>query len=515
MVKLIKMLPTKRKVALIILFFFLISALLSKPIQAFYTPNATYQFQFEHAVYGMPEEMNLQSFVYETLKATIGSVVTTITGCLTCSPEERGTGMIQTISSFIALLYVSPPASGVEYLADMGKRIGIVQPAYAQETGFEKMEAYRKIWKVFRDITYVFFVLILVFMGFAIMFRMKISPQAVITIQSALPKVVIGLILITFSYAIVGLLIDFMFVAANLIFFTLSKLEAFAAFTDLARRIGYDLAITSDQKAFGILLLGGLLPSLAIMAFFLVLPTVAGGFLGTILALPTGGTSLIVAGGIDLAIILILAIVFLIALIRVLWALLKAYVIVVVNLIFAPFQILIGILPGSGAIGSWFRNLIANLAVFPAILTMVLLSYYIIYEGLALIFYPIFDFLLGEKDLNTLMDAVRAVRGDLGEMTVLCFVSLGVLLMAPKAADMIKSFVAGKPFEYGTAIGEAMGPMRMAAPYGVGYGIREARGWAGTLKSRTAGTRFERLGETIDNAAAYVNELARSQKLSP
>lgn len=450
-----------------------------KPLHAFSTPNATYQFQFEQAI--RSPEMNLQSFVYETLKAVMGSVFTTVTSCLTCSPEERGTGMIQTVSGFIALIYANPPASGVQYLADLGRRIGIVQPALAQETGFEKMKVYLGIWKVFRDITYVFFVLILVFMGFAIMFRMKISPQAVITIQSALPKVVIGLILVTFSYAIVGLLIDFMFVAANLIFFTLSDLPAFAAFTDLAQRIGYDLTITSDQKAFGILLLGGLLPSLAIMAFFLVLPTVAGSILGGILAIPTGGTSLIVAGGIDLAIILILAIIFLIALIRVLWTLLKAYVMVVISLIFAPFQILIGVLPGSGAIGSWFKNLIANLAVFPAILTMVLLSYYIIYQGLALIFYPIFDFLLGEINLSALIDAIQKEAGNLGAMTVLCFISLGILLMTPKVADMIKAFFAGKPFEYGAAIGEAMGPVTLAGKLGAAGGIGYE---AGELKTK-------------------------------
>lgn len=439
---------TKRKIALIIFFFFLISSLLSQSAQAFNTPESTYQYQFESAI--KSEEMNLQSFVYETLKAVIGSIMHLIIGSRFQSDGQGEAGMIHGISNFIAFLYTNPPASGVQYLADMGKRLNIIQPAYAQGIGFEKMAAFREIWQAFRNITYVFFVLILVIMGFAIMFRVKINPQTVITIQSALPKVIIALILITFSYAIVGLLIDFMFVAANLILFTFVKLTPIQALIDLT---GYDLMITSDIKAFGVILLGGLFPSLAIMTFFTILPTLAGAALGPV----TLGMGVIFS----LLIILILAIVFLIALIRVFWSLLKAYVMVVLQLIFAPFIILVGVLPGSNAITGWFRNLIANLAVFPATLAMILLSYYLISYALENLFEPVFEFLAGKIGFTEFMGRLPESIGleALGQMTILCFLSLGFLLMAPKISDMIKSFMAGKPFEYGTALGEAAGPV--------------------------------------------------------
>src|SRR4030043_143429 len=212
---------TKKKIALTLLFFFLFSFILSGPIQAFSTPETTYQFQFESAVNS--EEMNLQSFVYETIKAIFGSMIHVIAGPLFSSGGQTETGMIETTISLITLFYSNPPASGVQYLADLGRKLQIVRPTYAQGEGegWGRMVPFLEIWKAFRNITYVFFVLILVFMGFAIMFRVKINPQTVITIQSALPRVIIALILITFSYAIVGLLIDFMFVLANLVFYTL------------------------------------------------------------------------------------------------------------------------------------------------------------------------------------------------------------------------------------------------------------------------------------------------------
>ena len=50
------------------------------------------------------------------------------------------------------------------------------------------------------------------------MFRAKINPQTVVTIQSAIPKAVVALILVTFSYAIAGLMIDLMYLLIGLIF---------------------------------------------------------------------------------------------------------------------------------------------------------------------------------------------------------------------------------------------------------------------------------------------------------
>src|SRR3990172_12628792 len=53
---------------------------------------------------------------------------------------------------------------------------------------------------------------VMIVIGFLIMFRRQIDPHTVISIQNALPRIVLTLILITFSYAIVGLLIDLMYV---------------------------------------------------------------------------------------------------------------------------------------------------------------------------------------------------------------------------------------------------------------------------------------------------------------
>ena len=45
-----------------------------------------------------------------------------------------------------------------------------------------------------------------------IMFRVKINPQTVVSLQTMIPKLVTTLILITFSFAIAGLVIDMIYV---------------------------------------------------------------------------------------------------------------------------------------------------------------------------------------------------------------------------------------------------------------------------------------------------------------
>jgi len=50
-----------------------------------------------------------------------------------------------------------------------------------------------------------------------IMFRIKINPQTAITIQLALPKLIITLLLITFSYAIAGFMIDIFYLIWGII----------------------------------------------------------------------------------------------------------------------------------------------------------------------------------------------------------------------------------------------------------------------------------------------------------
>ena len=111
-------------------------------------------------------------------------------------------GVLGSTTSVIAMLYLNPPVRTADYLASVGQGMGIVKEAKAQVggSGSGVLSPILKLWEVSRNISYVFMIIVFVVIGLMVMFRNKINPQTVITAQAALPGLVIGLIMITFSY---------------------------------------------------------------------------------------------------------------------------------------------------------------------------------------------------------------------------------------------------------------------------------------------------------------------------
>jgi len=62
------------------------------------------------------------------------------------------------------------------------------------------------IWSSVRNFSYLFIVIPAIFFGFAIMFRQNLGGQTVINLQRAIPRLVITMLLITFSYPLFALL---------------------------------------------------------------------------------------------------------------------------------------------------------------------------------------------------------------------------------------------------------------------------------------------------------------------
>lgn len=217
--------------ALLLAFSFSLFALLSVPPVQAYTSNQTLE-DFQKTIADQ-SKYNKQSFDFESLTGTMASLTSLLIGCVIQGPDGQidynscppafKTGAISMMGTAIAGIITNPPASGVAYLADVGQRLNLVKPAYAQTGfGFNAINPFLGAWRAVRNFAYLVFVLAAVIMGVTVMLRVHISPQVVITIQSAIPRLIIGLIFITFSYAIVGLLIDFIYVAFGLLVFGLS-----------------------------------------------------------------------------------------------------------------------------------------------------------------------------------------------------------------------------------------------------------------------------------------------------
>ena len=384
------------------------------------------------------------------------------------------------IVKLTALPYKHQPASTSEYIAHVRSNLqqhNLVQPAYAQAGnatgegggyGFSRLEGFLPLWRAFRNMAYFFFILAFVIYGFMIMFRVKINPQTAANIQLALPKLITTLILITFSYAIVGLLIDFMWVGYYLV---LNALHTFGVFghspTDWKSFEGAFLMITSGQI--------GLIPSLivqSVVAFFSGLPGAISAILG-IDAIITGIGLLAIGfasgGALPIIVAIILIIAILIAYIKLFVKLITAYVTIFINLVLSPLILLGGVLPGKGdAFGGWITNLVANIIVFPVASILLMFSGYFMAQtwgsyvsstgttnppAIPLLSPAVWD--------STFFQDIGLAGANTGSWFAL--IGLALLLMAPKFVDMVMDAFKVKPFPYGSAAMESL----MA-----GYGIQ-------------------------------------------
>lgn len=258
-------------------------------------------------------------------------------------------GAIGAIHHANVAMLMNRPASTETYVADLlnNAGIGIVQPAYAQGLGFAALSPVLEAWKTFRNIAYLFFIVITLIIGFMIMFRQKVGSNA-ITAQQAIPKVIIALLAVTFSYAIAGLLIDIMYL---FMFFIAAVFNYKESFDKSIFSLGWELITAGAGTA------NDAISNLAERV--IDIPILDN--LGAVEFL----------SGLTAALIVGIAILF--AIFKLFFELLKTYVTIIISIVMAPLLLMFDAIPGRNSFGSWIKSLIANLAAFPTVLIVLLI----------------------------------------------------------------------------------------------------------------------------------------------
>lgn len=344
-------------------------------------------------------------------------------------------------TNLVAQVLTQPPVSSREYFADLGKNFGLAKPAYAQGVGFSGLSNLLPLWKASRNLAYIFFIIAFLYIGLAIMFRVKISPQAVVSIQNALPKLIIALILVTFSYAIVGLMIDLIYVLIYVGVLAIGQTGWINVAQEQAK-----LSSLSFGEGMGLVFGGGVTAVTGMVGgwFSGLIITAILGIVGVILA--TTGVGAVVAA----LPLLILGVIALFCIFKLFFALLGCYIQIILAVIIGPIQIAMGAIPGSqGGFGSWLKNLMANILVFPAVALFLLLGW-----------------LLTKSHGPTWTPPVIASSGEI----LTPIIGFGMLLLLPKIPEIIKNAFKMKPAGYGAAIGEAVGAPKMLLGKAIGLG---------------------------------------------
>jgi len=268
-------------------------------------------------------------------------------------------GFVSGIAYLIGEMYRYPAARTSIYVADVLQNAHIITPAYAQGLGFASLNPVLDLWKIFRNVSYMLFIMIFIVLGFMIMFRQKIGGQSAVTAQQAIPSVIASLIFVTFSYAIAGFLIDMMYL---LMFMIIGIFEQTTP--DISGKImDFDILELMGQLNSKVGVTTGGFQSVDIVK----------NLMGSMVESEKLGETLGVVGGVTLS--LVLAVAILIGTFKLFFELLKSYAIVVLYVVTAPLILLGGAFPGKNVFGPWIKNIIANLSAFPTVLMTVILFY--------------------------------------------------------------------------------------------------------------------------------------------
>lgn len=212
-----------------------------------------------------------------------------------------------------------PVAVNLAYFwRDQVARVPFVGKTYAATLGSNSnaiINASLSVWKAVRNVSLGFIAVILMYTGIMIIMRKKVNPQLVVTVQYAIPKIIIGLILILFSYPI-G-----------------------AAITGLS----WGLFRSANDIIAGAMATG----------------LTGADFAGTVLlALVIGSLKMGFFASIGMALVILVALASAIMLVIVNIKALIIYIKMVFSTITAPFEFALGTVPGSeGRIGDWFKRM--------------------------------------------------------------------------------------------------------------------------------------------------------------
>lgn len=367
-------------------------------------------------------------------------------------------GAIHFAGTMIGTLLAERPISSGHYVQYVAQRLG-VQPAYAQTTGYRALQPLIRIWVAFRNVSYLAFVIIFIAIGFMIMFRARLDPQTVVNIQNSLPKLVVTLILITFSFAIAGFMVDLIYLGIYLLVSVFASQglisDASQARETLLSKNLFDIIRSGGLWGGGTQVIADAIQGIITTSVEEndLLDTLFGGKLANWLAHT----------------IIVVAILF--AMFKLFFQLLIAYVQIVIATLFSPIMILFNALPGSQSFGNWVRNFLANVLIFPAVAAIFLVS----------------AILMGPPAEDKIIWGIETSQYELGyenggwlppfvgvttdTEAVLSLIGFGFILFAPQMVSVLQKALKTQPVPVaGIFAPVAAGAAVVTAPFRAGAG---------------------------------------------
>ncbi len=358
-----------------------------------------------------------------------------------------GYGAMGTMASLMGSMYAARPESGVGYFAYLGEKAGFINNTYAATTsnsggpiyGFSFLSPIEPLWALTRNVAYFLLILIIIMTGIMIIIGGKIGGQIPITFMSALPNIVAAVILIEFSYALAGFMIDLMNILLSFVFFT---------FNYLGPNLGgksFSSAFSSNMYIFNVFgTIQGNLQS-ALKGANTVLGPISSshpGIYGTLLSM----LGHLLKGPFSSIIAFIIAIILLFTAIKIFMKLLASYIILIFLPVAAPFMFLFGAFPGQGKFyWKFFIGMFKAIMAFVVVYVIFLIMYYLEYGngGLPISF--------GNGNALPLI-GFQSISSAGSTSVIAAFIAVGLFVLIPKLVSDVQNAISRDFGDYGTEL---------------------------------------------------------------
>lgn len=266
------------------------------------------------------------------------------------------------------------------------------------------------IWETSRNIAYAMMSIIMLIIGIMITTRKRISAHAVVTAQMAIPRVVISLLLITFSYPIGAIL------ASAVLPLSWATIRIF--FSEFFNEVGTIFANEPGQ-----------LFNINLLVLIIGVITVVVG---------SGGIAVVV--GILLGLLTIVAL--FVAFVKLMLINIK----ILIQIIIAPIQFAIAAIPGQEhLISDWFKQMIAKVLAIPAIIFMTVLAWYLLARPFIDINF-LTDFVCVPQSFTVATSLFSYARGGISlvwSLIALPIMAIMVMFVGLGADKKIEEFILG------------------------------------------------------------------------
>lgn len=152
----------------------------------------------------------LQPLPCQSISTTWGKISMDSNGKKFSYRDGRGAGSLLGFANVVqgATINEPIPTNLALFWNDSIKNVPFANTALAADVKYDSkggfVEAILNVWKVFRNLAYGILSIVMLATGIMIMLRKKLPPQLTVTAQYALPRIVLAVVLITFSYPTVA-----------------------------------------------------------------------------------------------------------------------------------------------------------------------------------------------------------------------------------------------------------------------------------------------------------------------